>query len=269
MIAKRSFVLLGIFCYAIFPLQAIAQNLEERILDTPIGGVRYVLPEGYCVLDSKEGIALQSVMNKIMPPPRRAIIDRFIPCYTKRAIIEDKIWPEQHGMILVEEISMNQNDMPLSLDEKLRQTQKSILDLSASSPFVREIMEQSLKNIPDPLRDRAIVLMTKGNMGLVIEYGWTQYLKIVQKRLENPFFKNDAFPLGIEQNAVWWGGIERSIPQKLLGVVSATTYFGNLSITMSLSHPLTKNTLYYDLQSDILPAITATRTRNMEEGGRP
>lgn len=270
MIGRRPFVA-GLLA---MPGTALAQGgrgegtLVPQVLETPFGPLRWALPEGHCALpQTEDGWRLAQALDRLVPPPPEARRARFLPCADLRRTFEDRRWPLAHGLVQAEAFRPSRPGLEGTLEVRLERTQRGMIQALAQSPLARALLLHTLApGLPiGPAVDRAAEAMI-GDLRPVVRTRWAAYLEIVRERARRPMFRREGFVLGRDAYAVWWGGIERGGEGRVLAVVLATTFVGDVGLTMGLTRPFVEGAagvrLYDDLRRDLLPAVALSLALN-------
>lgn len=229
--------------------------LHQETLSTPEGPLHYVLPEGYCLLEGSGGRVLAAALDRILPPTPHALTARFIPCADQRHVFEDKSWPVMHGYIKVQYDAHPDEPLPQILfwihQSFWKEAQDSVL---AKRFFDREL---EAAKPPEAIPEDTSTLV--GDLRPAVKEHWAKFMTDALRRTREPGFLRDGFPLGRDAMAVWWGGIEHSIPTRVLAMVSATTVIHGQLVSWVLERPITGPDTFDDLRGDLLPAVVATQ----------
>ena len=273
MIARRELLFGGILLGA--PGLTRAQSptrgegvLALQVLETPFGPLRYALPEGYCALPaSEDGWRLTMALDRLVPPPPEARRARFLPCTDMRRTFEERRWPLSHGLVQAEAFRPSRPGLEGTLEVRLERTHRGMVRALAESPLARALLLHLLApGLPlGPAIDRAAETMI-GDLRPVVRTRWAAYLDVVRERARRPMFRREGFVLGRDAYAVWWAGIERGGEGRVLAVVLATTFVGDIGLTMGISRPFVEGVagvrLYDDMRRDLLPAVALSLALN-------
>lgn len=242
--------------------------LSAQVLETPFGPLRWVLPEGYCALPTTEdGWRLAQALDRLVPPPPEARRARFIPCNDLRRTFEERRWPLTHGLVQAEAFRPSRPGLEGTLEVRLERTQRGMIQALAQSPLARALLLHTLApGLPiGPIVDRAAEAMI-GDLRPVLRARWAIYLDVVRERARRPMFRREGFVLGRDAYAVWWGGIERGGEGRVLAVVLATTFVGDIGLTMGLTRPFVEgpggSRIYDEMRRDLLPAVALSLALN-------
>jgi hypothetical protein len=242
--------------------------LVAQALETPFGPLLYALPEGHCALPaSEDGWRLAMALDRLVPPPPEARRARFLPCSDLRRVFEERRWPMAHGIVQAEAFRPSRPGLEGTLEVRLERRHRGMIEALAESPLARALLLHILASgLPiGPVVDRAAETMV-GDLRPVVRTRWAAYLEVVRERARRPMFRREGFVLGRDAYAVWWGGIERGAEGRVLAVVLATTFVGDVGLTMGLSRPFVEGAagvrLYDDMRRDLLPAVALSLALN-------
>jgi hypothetical protein len=242
--------------------------LASHVLETPFGPLAYALPEGYCALpDSDDGRRLAMALDRLVPPPREARRARFLPCTDLRRTFEERRWPLVHGIVQAEAFRPSRPGLEGTLEVRLERTHRGLIRALAESPLARAILLHLLvPGLPIGPVVNWVAEEMIGDLRPAVRTRWAAYLEVVRERARRPGFRREGFVLGRDAYAVWWGGVERGGEGRVLAVVLATTFVGDIGLTMGLSRPFAGGPagerIYDDMRGDLLPAVALSLALN-------
>ena len=251
-----SFVFWGA-CISCFcsPISRADDVLSPATLQTPFGPMAYVLPEGYCLMDGRDGRVMSGALDRSEGVPPHSVGERFLPCSDRRSLYESHNWPLEHGDIRLTFLADNFSNGPDNVlwDIEYRMRQASLGDILS-----QDILGNALSEKPDmhiPGRDDMV-----DDVRSVVRAHWLGVWSDIGRDALN--HQRGGFPVGRMQDIVWWAGFDHETNHQILARVTATFIWQGFRVDMSMERPFRGVDTFDGLMGDLQPAVEASIVLN-------